>query len=239
MNAEIESVVIACTRDSDAGTSSFPEIVARLAAAGVERYHADLVRAEKTYYLPNGDSAVVPDAALRSTPALAFTAAGVDAAVRASQAGSIDYREFCRRIAAAGCTGYLVARDGVTVHHAGDVDMSTYEVFEDIGRQYRVDATLLPIGGMLPVWYYRLRQRALDRGVHIDPDTALHIAERLGASHMVPVHWGTVHLRLGPPSAPRRRLAKVANGRGAERVRILGHGESLALPSRPSSGESG
>ncbi len=138
-----------------------------------------------------------------------------------------------------GCTGYLVARDGVTVHHAGDVDMSTYEVFEDIGRKYQVDATLLPIGGMLPVWYYRLRRRALDRGVHIDPDTALHVAERLGAAHMIPVHWGTVHLRLGPPSAPRRRLAKVANGRGAELVRILGHGESLALPTRPSSSGSG
>jgi L-ascorbate metabolism protein UlaG (beta-lactamase superfamily) len=128
-----------------------------------------------------------------------------------------------------GCTGYLIARDGVVVHHAGDVDMSTYDVFEDIGRQHRIDATLLPIGGLLPVWYYRLRRRALDRGVHIDPDTALHIAERLGARYMVPVHWGTVHLRLGPPSAPRRRLARVANGREGELVRILGHGESLPI----------
>ena len=51
---------------------------------------------------------------------------------------------------------------------------------------------------------------ALDRGVHIDPDCALDIYERLGAKALVPVHWGTVHLRLGPPSMPRRRLAKVA-----------------------------
>jgi L-ascorbate metabolism protein UlaG (beta-lactamase superfamily) len=138
-----------------------------------------------------------------------------------------------------GNTGYLIARDGVTIHHAGDVDMSTYEVFEDIGRIHTIDATLLPIGGMLPVWYYRLRRRALDRGVHIDPDTALHIAERLGARHMVPVHWGTLHLRLGLPSAPRRRLAKVADGRGAELVRILAHGESLALTTRSSGGGSG
>jgi L-ascorbate metabolism protein UlaG (beta-lactamase superfamily) len=133
------------------------------------------------------------------------------------------------------CTGYLIARGGTVVHHAGDVDMSTYDVFEDIGRRYRIDATLLPIGGLLPVWYYRMRRRALDRGVHIDPDTALHIAERLGARALVPVHWGTVHLRLGPSSAPRRRLIKVANGRGAELVRVLGHGESL--PIRPSGSE--
>jgi len=135
------------------------------------------------------------------------------------------------------CTGYLVSRAGVTVHHAGDVDMSTYEVFEEIGRVHKIDATLLPIGGMLPVWYYRMRRRALDRGIHIDPDTALHIAERLGARTMVPVHWGTVHLRLGLPSAPRRRLAKLAaTGTSTDLVRILGHGESLPLLTRSRSG---
>lgn len=129
MDATIKSVVVACTRDSDAGTSRFPEIVARLAAAGVERYHADLVRAEKTYYLPNGDSEVVPDAALHVAPALAFTAAGVDAAVRASQAGSIDYREFCRRIAAAGCTGYFVSLSGRRALYYGRTGETHVEPF--------------------------------------------------------------------------------------------------------------
>ncbi len=128
------------------------------------------------------------------------------------------------------CTGYVIARDGIAVHHAGDVDMSTYDLFDDIGREFSLDATLLPIGGMLPVWYYRVRRRALDRGVHIDPDTALRIAERLGARVMVPVHWGTVNLRLGPPSAPRRRLMKVAATEElTELVRVLAHGESLEL----------
>jgi L-ascorbate metabolism protein UlaG (beta-lactamase superfamily) len=130
------------------------------------------------------------------------------------------------------CTGYVIERGGVAVHHAGDIDMSDYGVFEEIGRRYKLDATLLPIGGLLPVWYYRWRREALDRGVHIDPDTALDIARRLGARAMVPVHWGTVHLRLGPPTAPRRRLEKVAVAEGAtEMVRILGHGEALGLTS--------
>ena len=66
--------------------------------------------------------------------------------------------------------------------------------------------------------------------MHIDPDTALAVAQRLGARSMVPVHWGTVHLRLGPPSAPRRRLLKVAAAEGQrELVRVLDHGESLVL----------
>ena len=130
------------------------------------------------------------------------------------------------------CVGYILARDGVLVHHAGDVDMSTYDVFDAIGRDFSLDATLLPIGGMLPVWYYRMRHKALDRGVHIDPDTALGIAQRLGAGVMIPVHWGTVNLRLGPPSMPRRRLVKVAEDSGlSDLVRVLGHGESVTLGS--------
>ena len=130
------------------------------------------------------------------------------------------------------CAGYVIARDRIAVHHAGDIDMSDYGVFDEIGRRYRLDATLLPIGGLLPVWYYRWRRESLDRGVHIDPDTALAIAQRLGARTMVPVHWGTVHLRLGPPSAPRRRLERAAAADGAgELVRVLGHGEALGLTS--------
>jgi len=130
------------------------------------------------------------------------------------------------------CAGFVISRNGVAVHHAGDIDMSDFSVFDDIGRTYQVDATLLPIGGLLPVWYYRWRRQAIDRGVHIDPDTALGIAQRIGARAMVPVHWGTVHLRLGPPGAPRRRLEKVAAAEGASGlVRILGHGEALSLTS--------
>lgn len=125
--------------------------------------------------------------------------------------------------------GYVVASDGVAMHHAGDVDFSDHAVFDDIGKQHRLDATLLPIGGMLPVWYYRRRRALLDRGVHIDPDCALDIFERLGASALVPVHWGTLNLRLGPPSMPRRRLEKVAAARGVDRVRVLRHGERLPL----------
>jgi len=129
------------------------------------------------------------------------------------------------------CAGYVVSRGGVALHHAGDVDASDHAVFDDIGKRFSLDATLLPIGGMLPVWYYRWRQQTLDRGVHIDPDAALAIAERLGARAMVPVHWGTVNLRFGLPSMPRRRLVQVAAGRGLDRlVRVLGHGQTLGSP---------
>lgn len=125
--------------------------------------------------------------------------------------------------------GYVVAHDGVAIHHAGDVDFSDHAIFDDIGKRHAIAATLLPIGGMMPVWYYRWRRRALDRGIHIDPDCALDIFERLGARALVPIHWGTVHLPLGPASMPRRRLAQVASARGVDRVRVLRHGQRLDL----------
>jgi L-ascorbate metabolism protein UlaG (beta-lactamase superfamily) len=125
--------------------------------------------------------------------------------------------------------GYVVSANGTSVHHAGDVDFSDHSVFDDIGKRHSIDAALLPIGGMLPVWYYRARRHLLDRGVHIDPDCALDIYERLGAKALIPIHWGTVNLRFGPPSMPRRRLAKMAAARGIETVRILKHRERLGF----------
>jgi len=128
------------------------------------------------------------------------------------------------------CAGYVATADGQAIHHAGDVDFSDHAVFDELGRRFRLDATLLPIGGMLPVWYYRMRRAALDRGVHIDPDCALDIFERLGARTMVPVHWGTVHAPLGLSTTPRWRVLKVARERGVEaQVRVLAHGEALRL----------
>jgi L-ascorbate metabolism protein UlaG (beta-lactamase superfamily) len=127
------------------------------------------------------------------------------------------------------CVGYVVGGAGVHLHHAGDVDFSDHKVFDDIGKRFAIDATLLPIGGMMPVWYYRMKRHLQDRGIHIDPDCALDIYERLGAKRLVPVHWGTLHLRLGLPSMPRRRLMKIAGERNSVGVQVLRHGETLAL----------
>lgn len=126
--------------------------------------------------------------------------------------------------------GYVVSAGGATIHHAGDVDFSEHAVFDAIGKRFAIDAALLPIGGMMPVWYYRWRRHVMDGGIHIDPDCALDIFERLGARALIPIHWGTVHLPFGLPSMPRRRLTKIARARGKlDQVRVLAHGERLGL----------
>lgn len=132
------------------------------------------------------------------------------------------------------CVGYILQKNGIIVHHAGDVDMSTYDVFDAIGRNHQIDATLLPIGGMLPPWYYRNRQHKIDQGVHICPETALGIAQRLSARTMVPIHWGTVNLRLfHRATAPREQLIEIASTQEAsDLVKVLGHGQELNLTRR-------
>jgi uncharacterized protein YbcV (DUF1398 family) len=108
MNQETIAVMQECSTRSHAGTIPFPEVVGKLTAAGVERYHADLCRGERTYYMPNGDSHIDLVGAEPEPIAQQFTESGVVAALRAIQRGEILYLEFLRRIQAAGCCDYFV-----------------------------------------------------------------------------------------------------------------------------------
>ena len=129
MDTSIRHVMREASRQSDEGSQSFPEIVRQLMAAGVERYHQDLLRSERTYYLPDGESEVVRNDPVPVMPAESFSAPGVEAAVRAVQAGAIDYREFCRRAMDAGCVGYIVSIAGKRVVYYGRTGDSHVEYF--------------------------------------------------------------------------------------------------------------
>lgn len=133
MNKSVQDVVTECTQRSDQSSMTFPEVVARLMEAGVERYHADLMRAEKTYYLPDGASFVTPCHAIEAATADAFSADGVSAAVRAIQRGEIDYAEFCRRIAQSGCVDYVVSLAGRRAVYCGRGGESYVEMFPRAG----------------------------------------------------------------------------------------------------------
>ena len=129
MDARIRTVIHECSRVSDESRESFPVVVAKLIEAGIERYHADLVRSEKTYYVSNGDSEIVPNSKIGIEPAKAFSAEGVEAAVRAAQAGAIPYRTFCERVLTAGCVGYHVSMTGRRVVYYGRTGDSHVEWF--------------------------------------------------------------------------------------------------------------
>ncbi|MBS0471257.1 MAG: DUF1398 family protein [Proteobacteria bacterium] len=97
---------------SDKERMTFPDVIGLLMSVGVERYHCDLVRAERTYYMPNGETDCLSSPPYAAEAAADFSSSGVNAAIRAIQAGQIGYRAFCDRVLAAGCVGYLVSMPG-------------------------------------------------------------------------------------------------------------------------------
>ena len=119
MDTKTTAILQECTKRSDENSISFPEVVAKLMHAGVERYHADLRRSERTFYMPNGESFIVGAHPVEGDPAQTFSADDVAAAVKTIQQGKIDYAEFCRRIVAAGCIDYIVSITGSRTTYFG------------------------------------------------------------------------------------------------------------------------
>jgi len=116
--------------------------------------------------------------------------------------------------------GYVVemtdGRDVRTVYHAGDCGMSEY--FGQIGKRFKIDVALLPIGAYDPPSF---------RKHHLAPEDALDALEALGAKTLVPIHWGTFNLSWEPFDEPPRRLMEQARKRGVEEaVRLLQPGET-------------
>lgn len=107
----------------------FPEVVRKLAGVGIEFYHADLFRHEKTYYLPSGGSHVEPEEA-RYTALLPASlvspeldADAVQRAVRRIQKAETGYLEFLQEIMKAGVSSYNVyirGRRAIYSGRAGD-----------------------------------------------------------------------------------------------------------------------
>jgi uncharacterized protein YbcV (DUF1398 family) len=119
MDVAIKDVLQECTEGSDRGELNFGEVVRKLIAAGIERYHADFMRSEKTYYLSDGDSETVSNEVVDIKPAHEFSVTGVQSAVGDIQARKISYKRFCERVLASGCVGYIVSLAGRRVVYYG------------------------------------------------------------------------------------------------------------------------
>ena len=118
MDSTTKNTVIEMTHASDEDRTTFPQVVASLVAAGVERYHADFVCSERVFYMPDGTFERVPAHKVPQA-AQVFSARDVEAAVRAIQRNEIHYREFCGLVTQAGCVGYHVFIAGRRVVYYG------------------------------------------------------------------------------------------------------------------------
>jgi uncharacterized protein YbcV (DUF1398 family) len=111
------------------GTMDFPEIVTLLLADGVERYHADLVRMEKTFYMPDGTTHVEKMPIAQLPIGETFVAADLVATIRDSQSAGQKYADFLRRATAAGSTDYAVYLQGRRAIYFGRKGEYHIEVF--------------------------------------------------------------------------------------------------------------
>lgn len=117
MNAEI---ITPTARATLAGTISFPEVVSRLLAAGVEYYHVDYVAMRKTCYSAAGDMVMTPINFEGLPPVAAdFDAAALRADILDSQRNGQKFRDFSRRAMEAGIQGYYAFLRGKRVTYIG------------------------------------------------------------------------------------------------------------------------
>jgi uncharacterized protein YbcV (DUF1398 family) len=114
MDDHRKAIARACLDAAEAGTMTFPQIVGTLMREGFESYLVEFRRAVATYYLDDGDSVELPTHRVDVAVAPTFDAAPVRAAIREAQqlVPGYTYPDFCRKVAAAGCAGYVVSFSG-------------------------------------------------------------------------------------------------------------------------------
>ena len=111
MNDHKRSIAQGCLDGAERNTMTFPQIVDALMRAGFESYAIDFRRAVATYYLPDGDSVELTMPKADVAIAANFDALAVQSAIKEAQqlVPGYTYVGFCRKIASAGCAGYVVS----------------------------------------------------------------------------------------------------------------------------------
>lgn len=101
------------------GTISFPEVVSALVSEGITSYHVDLIRNENTYYSAQDHSWVENVPLSHAAAVKEFSTEGVQNAIRKSQAGKSNYKQFVSEILEAGCVYYIAYLRGRKVEYIG------------------------------------------------------------------------------------------------------------------------
>lgn len=99
---------------------NFPESVGLLMQAGFDGYAVDFRANTRTYFDPDGETITLPTHATAPV-AERFDTETIRAAIREAQAmiPGYTYAGFCRKVATAGCAGYLVSFPGRRVLYIG------------------------------------------------------------------------------------------------------------------------
>jgi uncharacterized protein YbcV (DUF1398 family) len=128
-------LILEAARGTLDGTWSFPEVVGKLLAAGVEYYHVDYVGLRKRFYSANGEM-MATSINYEGLPPVAseFDAAALRANILDSQRNGQPYREFTRRAMAGGVQGYIAFLRGKRVTYWGRTGDQHTEWFPGVGH---------------------------------------------------------------------------------------------------------
>jgi uncharacterized protein YbcV (DUF1398 family) len=121
MDNHLIEIARTCLQGAETNAMTFPQIVVMLMHEGFESYFIDFRRASATYYLPDGDSVVLPTHRETVPIAGALDIASVQAAIKEAQqlAPGYTYASFCAKMMIAGCAGYIVSISGRRVLYFG------------------------------------------------------------------------------------------------------------------------
>lgn len=130
MTANWQDVARATLEGSERGAMTFPESVRMLMEAGFDGYAVDFRRSTRTCYMPGGE-AIDLETERTAPVAGRFDAAMIKAALSEAQAlvPGYTYKNFCAKVAAAGCAGYLVSFAGKRVLYYGRTAETHTEYF--------------------------------------------------------------------------------------------------------------
>lgn len=131
MGAHLTEIARTCLDGAENNSMTFPQIVGTLMQAGFESYAIDFRRATATYYLPDGNSVVLPTHRATASIADTLDVAAVQAAIREAQqlVPGYSYAGFCAKVMAAGCAGYITSFSGRRVVYFGRTAETHVEYF--------------------------------------------------------------------------------------------------------------
>jgi L-ascorbate metabolism protein UlaG (beta-lactamase superfamily) len=116
--------------------------------------------------------------------------------------------------------GWVIQVDhGPTVYFAGD--SGYFRGFGDIGRKFKIDVALMPIGAYDPEWFMSPQ--------HVSPEEALQAFLDVGAKYFIPMHYGAFKLADDTPKEALERLEAARDQLGIpeQQLFLLQHGETM------------
>ena len=132
MNTNWKGVAQVIHDESESGEITFPESVRMLMEAGFDGYVVDFRRSIRTYFMSDGAS-IDLETGRPGPVSERFDVAVIKEAIREAQAliSGYTYESFCKKVASAGCAGYLVSIIGKRVLYFGRTGEAHTEYFHE------------------------------------------------------------------------------------------------------------